>query len=244
MTELPNPRTDRTDPSLPEPGGETPAGPSPIDGARRDDSTLEPTQAATSASGGPVGASDERALVAGPETKRLDRRARRTQAAALRDASFDWLAKGFTHQEIAAARKVSLAVVRRDVARAIRARQIESRDGHAQLQIARLTQGLAVVTHRIEKGDMAAVGPLVKLVTALDRYHRPGGAPAEPPRARLASRRLSSALAAPPLAIGHVAAPEPKAQNAAVDACDASGAAFGERLDSQALATCPPDRTN
>ena len=68
----------------------------------------------------------------------------------MRDAAFDWLAEGFTHQEIAAVRKVSVAVVRRDIARAIRARQIETRDGHAQLQIARLTRGLALVTHRIE----------------------------------------------------------------------------------------------
>ena len=59
----------------------------------------------------------------------------------MRDASFDWLAEGFTHREIASVRKVSVAVVRRDIARAIRARQIETRDGHAQLQIARLTQG-------------------------------------------------------------------------------------------------------
>ena len=96
-------------------------------------------------------ASSNSAPAADPETKRrLDRRARRTTAAAIRDASFDWLAEGFTHQEIAAVRKVSVAVVRRDIARAIRARQIETRDGHAQLQIARLTKGLALVTHRIE----------------------------------------------------------------------------------------------
>ena len=144
----------------------------------------------------------------------------------MRDASFDWLANGFTHQEIAAARKVSVAVVRRDIARAIRARQIETRDGHAQLQIARLTRGLAVVAHRIERGDMAAVGPLVKLVTALDRYHGPGrrASGRNPPGAR----QSPGALPAPPLAIAHVAAP--KAQDAAPDAGDRSAAAFAERL--------------
>ncbi len=230
MTELPNPCTDPTDPSFAEPGGETPAGPSPIDEARLDNSAPEPTQRATSASEGPLGAGDQGALVADSEAKRrLDRRARRTRAAALRDASFDWLAKGFTHQEIAAARKVSLAVVRRDIARAIRARQIESRDGHAQLQIARLTRGLAVVTHRIEKGDMAAVGPLVKLVTALDRYQTPGGAPAEPPQARLASPQPSVALPAPPLAIAHVAAPE--LESAAPDTGEELAAAVAQPLD-------------
>ncbi len=221
MTELPNICADPTDPSFVEPGG---------DGGPRDNSTLEPRQGATPAPEGPVGAIDQGALVADPEAKRrLDRRARRTRAAALRDASFDWLAKGFTHQEIAAVRKVSVAAVRRDIARAIRARQIETRDGHAQLQIVRLTRGLAVVTHRIEKGDMAAVGPLVKLVTALDRYHGAGRAPAERAPSRLPSREQAVALTAPPLAIAHVAAPE--AQDATQDAGDDARAAyaFGER---------------
>jgi hypothetical protein len=135
--------------------------------------------------------------------RRLGRRVRRRQAAALREASFDWLADGFTHREIAAARKVSVAVVRRDVARAIRARQAETREGHAQLQIARLTKGLTLVAHRIGAGDMSAVGPLVKLVTALDRYQ--GAAPA----ARLPAPAPSAlaALAAPPLALTHAATP-------------------------------------
>ncbi len=131
---------------------------------------------------------------------RLNWRARRKQAAALRDASFDWLADGFTHQQIAAARKVSVAVVRRDIAKAIRARQAETRESHAQLQIARLTKGLAVVAHHIERGDLSAVGPLVKVVAALDRYH--GGE--APPPAREAASEVP-ALAAPPLALTHAA---------------------------------------
>ncbi len=227
MTELPKSCADGIDPPFAEPGGEASAGASRIGGASPNNSTLEPQPATTSA---PEGASDECAPAAAPETKRrLDRRARRTRAAAMRNAAFDWLAEGFTHQEIAAVRKVSVAVVRRDIARAIRARQIETRDGHAQLQIARLTRGLALVTHRIEGGDMAAIGPLVKLVTALDRYDGPGGAPAEPPQVRLQSREPSVALPTPPLAIAHAAAP--KAYDAAPDAGDESEAGFAERLD-------------
>ena len=244
MTELPNSSGNGIDPPFARPGGQAPAGASPIGGASPKDLTPEALRAAPFAPDGQLeagqldtGQVDASRVAAkkcpppaaGPKSKRLDRRARRRRAAAARDASFDWLAKGFTHQEIAAARKVSLAVVRRDIARAIRARQIESCDGHAQLQIARLTRGLAVVTHRIEKGDMAAVGPLVKLVTALDRYHAPEGAPAEPPRARLASPRLSSALPAPPLAIVHVAAPEP--DGAAGDGSDEPATAVAEPLD-------------
>ncbi len=133
--------------------------------------------------------------------KRLDWRARRRQAAALRDASFDWLADGFTHRQIAAARKVSVAVVRRDIAKAIRARQMETREGHAQLQIARLTKGLALVAHHIERGDISAVGPLVKVVAALDRYHG-GDASPEAPAAREAAYE-GLRLPAAPLALTH-----------------------------------------
>jgi hypothetical protein len=133
------------------------------------------------------------------DRRRLDRRARRRRAAALRDASFEWLADGFTHQEIAAARKISVAAVRRDIAKAIRARQFETREGHAQLQIARLAKGLALVTRQIERGDLAAIGPLVKIVAALDRYQGAGPQPAQPGRAR----RAEASLAAPPLALTH-----------------------------------------
>ncbi len=230
MTELPKSCADGIDPPIAEPGGQEPTGASPIDGAFPNDSGPEAMRATPFAPEAPLGASKEPAPAADPETKRrLDRRARRTRAAAMRDASFDWLAEGFTHQEIAAVRKVSVAVVRRDIARAIRARQIETRDGHAQLQIARLTKGLAFVTHRIERGDMAAVGPLVKLVTALDRYHGPEGAPTERPQVRLQSRKPSVALPAPPLAIAHLAAPE--ARDTAADAGEERQAAFGQRLD-------------
>ncbi len=76
---------------------------------------------------------------------------------------------------------------------------------------------------------MVAVGPLVKLVTALDRYHRPGGAPAEPPRARLASPQPSVDLPAPPLAIAHVAAPEP--ESAGLDTGEELAAAVAQPLD-------------
>ncbi len=141
---------------------------------------------------------------------RLDRRARRKQAAALRDASFDWLADGFTHQEIAKARKVSVAEVRRDIAKAIRTRQAETREGHAQLQIARLMKGLSIVTARVQRGELAAIGPLVKVVTALDRYQGGAAAPTTSPPAALAPEAPVQALPAPPLALSY-AAPLPVA---------------------------------
>jgi len=171
------------------------AGPSPTD----------PSVAAPRAAASP--AFDEPAPLADEDTKRrLDRRVRRKKAAALRDASFDWLADGFTHQEIAAARNVSVAVVRRDIARAIRARQIQTREGHAQLQIARLTKALTLAADQVQSGHLAAIGPLVKVVAALDRYH--GAEPASRPRALHAAGE-PVALPAPPLALTHGPSPFP-----------------------------------
>jgi len=181
---------------LPAPAAVPPiAGPPPSDPNAAADMA-----AASPAPDEPAPAADEAAK------KRLDRRARRTKAAALRDASFDWLADGFTHQEIAAARKVSVAVVRRDIARAIRARQIQTREGHAQLQIARLTRALTLAANRVQSGNLAAIGPLVKVVAALDRYH--GGEPASRPRALHAAGE-PAALPAPPLALTHGPSPFP-----------------------------------
>jgi hypothetical protein len=68
------------------------------------------------------------------------------------------------------------------------------------LQIARLTKGLAVVAHHIERGDISAVGPLVKVVTALDRYHGNDGSAAIAPRE---AAYAAPSLSAPPLALIH-----------------------------------------
>ena len=78
---------------------------------------------------------------------------------------------------------------------------METREGHAQLQIARLTKGLALVAHHIERGDISAVGPLVKVVAALDRYHG-GDASPEAPAAREAAYE-GLRLPAAPLALTH-----------------------------------------
>ena len=69
------------------------------------------------------------------------------------------------------------------------------------MQIARLTKGLALVTARIERGELAAIGPLVKIVGALDRYQPRAPIPAradriEPPTSPLALTHAAPALAA------------------------------------------------
>ena len=133
------------------------------------------------------------------------RRRRRAAKAEVRDAYFEALAEGWTHERIAKAHGVSVATVRREVNRAIAARQVEPVERHVRLQIARVMKALALLDTRVGKGETAAVGPFLKTVAALDRYH---GLPA--PSAPVETvRRATPSLPRPPLALTHAAPPLP-----------------------------------
>jgi thioesterase domain-containing protein len=130
-------------------------------------------------------------------------KARRAKAAALRQRYFDALTSGFTPEQIAEASHADVRTVRREIERALDERRLDSPERYARLQVARLTKALRLADARIEQGDLAAVGPLARLVAALDRYHGlrarslpPTGAPPASP-----------ALPPPPLALTHVAPP-------------------------------------
>lgn len=141
----------------------------------------------------------------GPRAKRAAAaKARRAQSAALRQVVFDALAAGWSVEQIAELRKVSPRTVRREVDRALDERRLEAPERYAQLQVARLTKALRLADASIDQGDLRAIGPLVKVVRALDRYHGladashgllPGAAPAAP------------SLPAPPLQLTHAAPP-------------------------------------
>ena len=66
---------------------------------------------------------------------------------------------------------VSERAVRRDVARVIEERRLDAPERYIHLQIDRLTRALRTADRRVERGDMKAVAPLIKLIGALDRYH-------------------------------------------------------------------------
>ncbi len=80
------------------------------------------------------------------EQARARRRKRRAAKLEMRDACFEALAEGYTQEQIAKARGISVAT-------------------------ARVTKALALLDMRISRGEMEAVGPFLKTVTALDRYH-------------------------------------------------------------------------
>ena len=149
---------------------------------------------------------DTPAPLSAAEQARLRRRKRRAAKVEIRDASFQALADGWTQEEIAKARGVSVATVRREIDRAIAARQIRAPEAHARVQIARITKALALLDIRVGRGEIAAVGPFLKTVAALDRYHglaapallrrtgargasAPAGAAARPDPRRPAPRR-------------------------------------------------------
>ena len=131
-------------------------------------------------------------------------RARRAETVARRHAYFEALASGFTPQQIAQAGMVSVAKVRRAIDRAVAERQLDAPDRYVHLQVARLTKALRVVDVQLERGELQAIGPLTKVVAALDRYHGLSGGYARATSASpLAVPRPS--LPAPPLALTHAA---------------------------------------
>jgi hypothetical protein len=62
--------------------------------------------------------------------------------------------------------------------RTIDERRLDAPERYIHLQVDRLTRALRAADGRVERGDMKAVAPLIKLIGALDRCHglnsRPG----------------------------------------------------------------------
>jgi len=122
--------------------------------------------------------------------------------AALSENAFQALAAGWSVWQIADARKVSVRTIQREIERAVAERRLDAPDRFVHLQVARLTKALRVADIRLDRGELAAVAPLVKVVAALDRYHRPIDPP-DPVHAPPANLRLP----APLLALTHAASP-------------------------------------
>jgi hypothetical protein len=142
------------------------------------------------------------------EAARRAARKRREARADLRRWSLDALSRGWDAEEIADMRKVSVRTIRREIAAAAAERRLEGAGAYIHAQVARLNKALRVADGALDRGNLKAVGPMVRLVAALDRYHGLGAADArrsaaalEAPRAPATPRALTAA--APPLAISH-----------------------------------------
>ena len=85
--------------------------------------------------------------------------------------SFDLLASGYTPEQIAEVRKVSVRTIRREIDAAIARRRLDAPERYVHLQVARLTKALRFGDAALERGDLKAVRALVQAVAAMDRYH-------------------------------------------------------------------------
>jgi hypothetical protein len=98
-------------------------------------------------------------------------KARRKAKLAWSQSSFDLLASGYTPEQIAEVRKVSVRTIRREIDAAIARRKLDGPERYVHLQVARLTKALRFADAALERGDLKAARALVTVVSAMDRYH-------------------------------------------------------------------------
>ncbi len=96
---------------------------------------------------------------------------RRTKGFDQREAVFELFVSGFSHQQIAKALNASTSTVRRIVDTVVAERRLDAPDRFACVQVARLTKALSHADLKLERGDIRAFTPYLKIVAALDRYH-------------------------------------------------------------------------
>jgi hypothetical protein len=138
-----------------------------------------------------------------PVSDRARRRAlgkmQRERSIKRQEGYFDLLVSGYSIEQIATAMKKSPATVRRVVALALAKRRLDPPEDYARLQVARLTKALRCADVSLEKGDVRAIAPFVKVVRELNLYHGINIGVARPDPAALPE----IAPTQPPLALTH-----------------------------------------
>jgi hypothetical protein len=121
----------------------------------------------------------------------------------MRQVVFEAMADGFSIEEIAEMRKVSPRTIRREVDRTLSERRLDAPERYVHFQVARLNKALRVADAALDRGDLRAIDPMVKVVKELDRYHGLGAFS----RAALPAPRATAGLPPPPLRLARAAAP-------------------------------------
>ena len=106
------------------------------------------------------------------QRERAEAKARKKARLAWSQSSFDLLASGYSPEQIAEVRKVSVRTIRREIDAAVARRRLDAPERYVHLQVARLTKALRFADAALERGDLKAVRALVEVVAAMDRYHR------------------------------------------------------------------------
>ena len=90
--------------------------------------------------------------------------------AARRKRIFARLREGWAYDEIARDERVSAERIRQIVSEVLAKRVIDRGTDHAHLQLERLTPALRLVGEAIGRGELKAVGPLIKVIDRLDKH--------------------------------------------------------------------------
>ncbi len=108
----------------------------------------------------------------------------------------DLVVSGYTYEAIADSLQLSVKTVRRATEKAIEQRRLDGGAHYVHLQVLRLTKAMRVVDDNLDRGDLRAVEPLLKVIAQLDKYHALS-LPVPPTPPPLALPRPTLALAAP-----------------------------------------------
>ena len=95
---------------------------------------------------------------------------RSTLASRRRAWVIEALKAGRTHPDIADALGITRERVRQIAKEALEGHRVEPKREHTHVQIARLTPALTLASAAIERGDITAIGPLLKILDRLDIY--------------------------------------------------------------------------
>jgi hypothetical protein len=90
--------------------------------------------------------------------------------AARRKRIFAKLREGWAYDEIAREERVSPERIRQIVSEVLGKRVIDRGADHAHLQLERLMPALRLVGEAIERGELKAVAPLIKMIDRLDKH--------------------------------------------------------------------------
>ena len=102
--------------------------------------------------------------------KSQQRRLDAAERTARNERIFARLRKGWSYDDIADQERLPVERVRRIVARALESRVDDTEATHARLQIERLKPALRLTGEAVERGDLRAVGPFIKVMDRLDRH--------------------------------------------------------------------------
>jgi hypothetical protein len=91
-----------------------------------------------------------------------------------RERIFARLRLGWSYEKVALEEGVSERRIRQIVADVVRREELDDPTDHALLQIMRLEGAQAVAAEAVDAGDLRAIGPLLKVLERIDRYHKTG----------------------------------------------------------------------